>query len=442
MARTRKSFQDIIKLLNGFFRSEVPTIDPTIKASLARGSVVSAAAATVSLDDGIDDALRQSFWQDADGEFLEKIGEYDKVFRFDPQISSGQAAATGVLGTPIPQDTPLIANGNSYIVTQDSIVQEFSGDISLSYELGIVTAVTTIPHTLSTGLQVTISGAVQADYNGTFEIIALDENTFTYNLIASLTTDSGVYSSEYALLEIESVGTGESVNIDSGGTLTISLTDIDNTVLAGVSGILGGSGEENQEAYRERIGEAHNTTPGIATPQSIKQSAKSIAGNTRVFVVRPNGESGGTAGQAGYKPELGETVVYVFRDNDSSIQPSAARLKETKDQIIADGHWPSFIDDDLLYVIAANLLEVDFFFTSITPNTVTMRNAIKAQLPAFFIDNGDQNSTLKLEDVNSFLKTIQDSSGAFLTDFTYSAPVGDISTSSGEFPVLGDVTFG
>lgn len=442
MPRTRKSFQDIIKLLNGFFRREVPTIDPTVKASLARGSVVSAAAATVSLDDGIDDALRQSFWQDADGEFLEKIGEYDKVFRFDPQISSGQAAATGVLGTPIPQDTPLIANGNSYIVTQDSIVQEFSGAVSLSYELGIVTAITAIPHTLSTGLQVTISGAVQTAYNGTFEIIVLDENTFTYNLIASLTTDSGSYSSEYALLEIESVGTGELVNIDSGGTLTISLTDIDSTVLAGVSGILGGSGEENQEAYRERSGEAHNTTPGIATPPSIKQSIKSIAGNTRVFFVRPDGTVSGTPGEAGYKPDEGEAVYYFVRDNDSSIQPSAARIAEAKAQVLADGHWPSFVNEEFLYILAPNLKEIDFSFSSITPNTVTMQNAIKTQLPAFFEDYGDNEVTIELETVNTFLKTIQDSTGAFLTSFTYSIPSGDITTASGEIPILGAVTFG
>ncbi len=443
MPLTLKSFSDLTQLIYGKFRKEIPTIDPTIDPSLARGSTISAAAAGVSNNEGIADAARQPFWQTADDDFLELIGEYDGTIRFGAQISSGFCAATGVLGTSILLDPLLTGGGNSFLVSQDSIVQHFQGAISLSFSAGIVTSVTTLVHTLSSNLTATISGATQPDYNGTFLITVLDENTFTYELTAgALTTDNGDYTSEYALLSIESAETGSDKNIDAGGILEIDLTNIDQNVFAGIDGIVGGLDQEELEDYRERVGDGHNTTPGIATPPSIKKSAKSIPGNTRVFIVRPDGTSGGTPGVAGYKPELGETVVYILRDDDPSIQPSAQILAATKQQIIDDGHWPSFIQDELLYVLAPNLLAVDFAFTVISPNTVTMQNAIDTQLVSFFEDNAEIEQTIFLEDLNQFLKTIQDpATGQFLISFTYTLPAGDIIPASGEIAVKGSVTF-
>lgn len=438
-----KSFTDFVRLIQGKFFKEIPGIDPTIKASLTRASTVSAAAAGVSNQEGLKDAVKQSFWQTADDDFLELIGSYDDTDRFNPQQSSGFCAATGVFGTSIPQDTPITFNGNSYLVTTDSAVQEYSGAIILSFAAGLVTVVTDLVHTLSTGLEVVISGATQADYNGTFEIVVLDENTFTYELVAgALTTDNGIYTTEYALLNIESVIAGSNQNIDSCGKLAINVTDIDSVVFVGTDGISGGLGQESLEDYRERTGEAHSLTPGIATPPSIKFSAKSIPGNTRVFIVRPTGTPSGTPGEAGYKPEIGETVVYILRDNDQSIIPSAAILQTTKDQIIADGLWPTYIPDVHLYVIAPILLTQDFNFTSITPNTVTMQNAIREQLVPFFKDNAEIEGTIKPDILNSFLRQIQDpSTGQFLTAFTYTSPAGDIVAGSGEIYTRGDVTF-
>lgn len=441
MSLNIKSFTDFVRLIQGKFQKEIPEIDPTIKASLARASAVSSAAAGVSNQEGIQDAVNQSFWQTADDDFLELFGEYDDTTRFGTQAASGFGAATGTLAEVVSQDTSITYNGNSYLTIQDASVQEYTGDVSLSFSAGLVTAVTSIAHTLSTGLSVTIAGAAQGDYNGTFEIIALDDETFTYELTAgSLTTDSGTYSSEYALLSIESVNEGSDQNADSGAIM--SMSPLDGIIYVGVDGIAGGLDEESIEDYRTRVGEAHNLTPGIATPPSIVASAKSIAGNTRVFVVRPNGTSGGTQGEAGYKPELGETVVYILRDDDTSILPSSAVLTETKDQIIDDGLWPTFLRDYHLFVLAPTLVTQDFAFSSITPNTVTMQNAIKEQLPSFFEDNADIEGTITLDEVNAFLLQIQDSTtGEFLTAFTYTDPSADIVADSGEIYTLGDVTF-
>jgi uncharacterized phage protein gp47/JayE len=444
MPLNTKSFTDFVRQIQGKFMKELPAIDPTVKASLAGSSVVSTAAGAVSLQEGIKDAVRQSFWQTQDGDFLELTGELNDTPRFDPQEAQGQATATGVLSTLIPADTPLTFNGNTYLNVQDSTIQEFSGGISLSFSAGIVTVVTDLVHTLATGLSVTISGATQTDYNGTFEIIVLDNTTFTYDLTAgSLTTDNGTYTVEYALLNVESSGTGAVQNVASGGILTIDLTDIDDNVFVGTDGIDGGSDEESEEDYRERTGESYSLTPGIATPPSLVASAKSIPGNTRVFVVRPDGTSGGVQGSAGYKPELGETVIYILRDNDQSILPSSAVLTATKDQIIADGLWPTFTPDDLLYVLAPILQTQDFVFTSISPNTITMQNAIRDQLVSFFEDNSEIEGTISLEKtLNPFLQKVTDpSTGALLSSFTYTTPSADIVAGSGEIYTVGTVTF-
>lgn len=440
----RLTLVEIIRLINGKFNKEIPTIDPTIDASLAKASSGSTASAGVGLQDGIQDAVDQMFYQTADDEFLELIGEYDNTIRFTPQPSIGQAVGTGVLGTLIPIDTPITARGETYLTTAVTSVQNYSGNISLSYNAGIVSAVTTSIHSLATGLSVIISDAVQPDYNGTFIITVISDTNFTYELVAgSLTTDSGNYNSEYALFNVESINSGSTLNIDAGGKMTIDYPNMDTDIFVGIEGIIGGLDEEPIEDYRTRVGESHNLTPGIATSPSIVFSAKQIAGNTRVLVVRPvYDDTGGTRGVAGYKPDLGEVVVYLLRDNDPSIIPGATILEETKQKIIDDGIWPSFTPEENLFLLAPILLEQNFIFTSITPNTSTMQNAIRDQLVLFFQDNAEINGTITLDQINSFLRQIQDpSNGSFLTDFTYTVPNGNIVADSGEIYTVGTVTF-
>lgn len=437
-----KSFTEFFRLINGKFNKEIPEIDPTIKASLGRASSASTAAAGVGLEEGLKDAVDQTFPQTADGEFLELIGSYDKTFRFDPQISRGIVSVSGALGTSIPQNTPLTARGNTYISSESSIVNTFTGSISLSYSAGIVTAISSATHSLATGIEVTITGATQPDYNGTFIVTALSDTEFTYELIAgSLTTDNGTYTSIYGLLNVQSQEPGSNQNIESGGLMTIDLTGLNTSAIVGIEGVEGGLNEELIEDYRVRVIEAHSLTPGISTPPSEVFSIKQIAGNTRVFVVRPDGTSGGIKGQAGYKPDYGETVIYLLRDNDPTIIPSIQDLDDAKAKVLSDGLWPSFLPTDNLYVLAPILQNQDFNFTLINPNTSTMQTAIRDQLVSFFEDNSEIEGTITLESINSFLQQVQDSTGTFLRQFEYNNPSADIVAGSGEIYTVGQVVF-
>jgi uncharacterized phage protein gp47/JayE len=443
MALNTRSFTDFFRLIQGKFTKNITSIDPTIKASFARALTGSTSAAAMSNQEGIKDAINQAFWQTANEDFLIQIGEYDGTIRYEAQSASGTGAAPGTTGDTVDSDTEFNYNGVTYMVTQDATVQSYSGDITLSYSGGTATAVTTLEHSLATGLSVTIAGASQDDYNGTFDITVLDENTFTYDIDDSgdLTTDSGTYTAVYALLNIESSETGADTDIGAGIEVSASSV-LDGTIYIGADGIDGGLDEEDLEDYRTRVGENHSITPGIATQLAMKASAKSIAGNTRVFIVTPNGDSGGTQGEAGYLPELGETVIYVLRDNDTSILPSTSKLTETKDKILSDGNWPGNVDTDSLYVLAPTLVTQDFVFSSITPSTVTMQNSITTQLDLFFQDNATVAGTITLKQLNSFLQTVQDSTtGATLTDFSYTEPSEDMEADSGEIYSLGEVSF-
>ena len=441
-----KTFTNFYNSIVGKFAKELPEVDPTIDASLAKMTAVTSAIAGSNLQEGIEDAVDQMFWSTADDDFLKKIGEYNKVFINDPQSAIGFCSVAGVIDKIVSTGENLTGNnGLTYSVLQDAIVQAYTGEIDLSFSGGIVTAITAAEHTLATGLTVTISNAVQTDYNGTFVITVLDSNTFQYELIAgSLTTDAGDYSSIYASLNIECLTSGQVTNIGAGGTLQINVVDIDDTAYAQTDGIAGGTDLEDIEDYRVRSGEAQNLTPGIATESSEVFSAKKIAGNTRIFVVRGSTTPEGTPGIPGYIPALGQTVIYVLRDNDISITPSQAILNETKQQLLDDGIWPTLTSVDNLYLFAAILVQQNFELQDLVPNTVSMQNAVRNRLVDFFRDNaevGNPTFTIQLVDIKTFLKTITDATGARLSSVTVNTPTSDLVAVSGEIYIRGTVTF-
>lgn len=77
---------------------------------------------------------------------------------------------------------------------------------SISWDAGIVTAVTASPHGFKLGVTVelTVSNAVPDDYNGTFECVVTGPNSFTYALAnepAMTVTAFGEFDYDVNLLE-------------------------------------------------------------------------------------------------------------------------------------------------------------------------------------------------------------------------------------------------
>ena len=445
-----RSFSDFFNLVIGKFHSNLPAVDPNQNASLARALAASQSVAGYSLQDGLQDAVKQMFPQTADNDFLDLIGSYDKTIRYQSVAAAGQAAVNGILNTLIPAGTQLQYGSIIYLTQADVYIQSFSDTINLTYLNGTITATTNLPHSLATGLSVLISGASQSALNGTFTITVIGPNQFTYQVPAGVyVLDSGSYTSLSALMNLVATTEGENTNANAGSALNIAVTNVNASAFVCFEGLAGGSDAETDDAYRARVMQAHSLTPGIATPPQEIWSAKKISGNTRVFVIRAqspaNGGGRGTPGQAGYIPNVGETVIYIVRDNDLNIVPNSTLLAETKAQIIADGLWPSFVSTDQLYVLGPNLLAVNMTISNLSPNTLTMQNAIKNQLVQFFIENAfmtQPTKNISYKALIAFLNKVQDpTNGALIQSYTLVTPTADIAVGSGQLAVLGAITW-
>jgi len=137
---------------------------------------------------------------------------------------------------------------------------------------------------------------------------------------------------------------------------------------------------------------------------------------------------------------LGQVVVYFTRDNDASIIPSPSEVTTLKTELLTIK--PANTADVDFMVKAPTAVSVPFTFTALTPNTSTMQDAITANLEALFQESTSVGSDLRAFSYNSTIyQTIDPETGDTITDFTLSAPSGDVAIGVGELPTLGGITY-
>jgi len=136
----------------------------------------------------------------------------------------------------------------------------------------------------------------------------------------------------------------------------------------------------------------------------------------------------------------GTVVVYFVRDNDDNIIPSGQEVQNVKDKLIEIKPAETWEDD--VVVLAPVALVSNFTFTALTPNTVTMQDAITASLQAFF-----EEKTVVGQNVDedayraAIFNTIAPTTGERVQTFALSSPSGDIVVDTGEIPTLGTVSY-
>lgn len=375
--------------------------------------------------------LPNIFPQTAKDEYLEMWGEVKKVTRNAATKASGFIAATGTLSSVIPKDTELqSSNGFTYKTLLDSIIQANSVSVSsLTQTGGIATATTASEHNLGTGIDVTISGANESDYNGTFEVTVTGLTTFTYSINPSAPgTATGTILAAYdtASIEVESIDFGIDTNVAAGASLvfTSPISGVDDTAIVQYSAIGGGADIESDSDYRIRTFEAWQ---GIGTPfndVNIIAKAKEVTGVTRVFVKR-------------ITPGVGDTTVYFLINN---AIPTPTEVNNVKNEILKI--LPTNMREVDLYVLAPTPVVVDFTFSSLSPNTDTMKTSIIENLEEFFAARTEVGKNLlEIEYNSAIINTIDSETGDNVQSFTLSTPSGDVSISSGELAILGTVTF-
>ncbi|QDP66033.1 MAG: putative baseplate protein J [Prokaryotic dsDNA virus sp.] len=430
-------------------RRRIPEVDPTVFGSFARPMIDSASALAYSNQLKIRDLSFQLFPQFAGGVYLERWGDYEDLTRNPASSAEGNLSIPGTNGTVIPALTIFNgSNGLEYETSAVAVIQNVSQAISSITRSGTTaTATMAADHSLASNLEVTISGADQAEYNGTFSITVTARDQFTFQISGSPATPATgtiSYTSTYANANVSCTTTGSSTNLDAGSVLNLSsaITGADGTGTAQFDGISGGSDIETDDEYRARILLSRSIIEGVFTADQVKLAALGVAGNTRAFVVTPTLSVADPAPSPGSAPAPGQVFVYVLRDGDANIIPTATVLANTKQAIIDNGAMPANTSEADVFVFAPTPVEVDFTFTSITPDTPTMRTAIENQLQAFFDDSVDfEDDVTEADYLGAINNTVDTTTGTEIDSFSLSAPSGTISISSGEIAVLGTVSF-
>ena len=138
---------------------------------------------------------------------------------------------------------------------------------------------------------------------------------------------------------------------------------------------------------------------------------------------------------------LGQTVIYFVRDNDYSIIPSNAEVTEVWNKVHTIK--PGNMCDSNLFVLAPILKEQNFIFTSIVPDTPTMRESIEQNLQAMFLDI-DMGEEITGHEYDAAIQNSFDSeSGQNLQSFVLSTPTpGDpIIPAYNEILSLGSISY-
>lgn len=412
--------------------SQTTDLDATVRRSFLRSIADGVASRSFDLNKTIQQLVGQLFPQTAAGSFLRRWGNYQGLPPLEATDAGGKTTITGTIGTPLAAGSKFTSDDVILSLVGAITISNISVSVSTLTRSGTTATVTTTGnHNLATGTTTTISGAVETEYNGAFVVTVIDLVSFTYEVTGSPSTPAtGTILSDFdgALADLLSDGFGSSQNLTPGGRVTLStpVLGIDTTSFVGPDGVTGGTDAEIDEDYSDRILDARANPTSLFNVGQITLEAKKVNGVTRVFVKEAT-------------PLAGQVEVYFLRDNDDPINPDANEILDVKNQLLTIK--PAFMADADLFVLAPTLVSTAFTFSAILPDTSSMRNAINANLDAFFAEDVEFETAVTEDAYRAAIQTSIDSSGNALETFTLTTPTTDISVSVGEIAALGVVTF-
>lgn len=385
----------------------------------------------------LQEAINLNFPDTTTGEFLDRWASIYGVSRTAATQSSGNIVATGTATTIIPISTGYqSSDGLSYTTTAAATITDQSLSVTSIIRSGTIATVTTaVDHEIASNVAVTISGADQTEYNGVQEITVIAANQFIFTVSGSpVTPATGIILADFtaASVPVQSVDfetTEQTVNqsLDAVLTLGSPIAGVDNDASVDFGTLGGGVAQESDTDLRNRLLSRIQNPIAHFSVSDIENQAKLIAGVTRVFV-QP------------ITPAVGQVTIYFMRDNDADPIPDASEVATVKDKILEIK--PANTADGDVIVNAPVAVSTAFTFTSITPNTATMENAITASLQQFFDEVPEVGVNVDEDKYRSaIISTIDTDTGEQLQTFTLSTPSGDITINVGEIATLGAVTF-
>lgn len=222
-----------------------------------------------------------------------------------------------------------------------------------------------------------------------------------------------------AVADITADEEGSAGDCEVGVKLTIGtpIAGVNSTATASGEGIIDGAEIETIPALRSRLLERLRTPPSGGGPGDYVRWAKEVAGVTRAWE---------------YPLQLGAgTVVVLFvRDDDASIFPSAGEIADVQAKLEAKA--PVTAEPT---AAAPSELLVPFVFSSITPNTTAVKDAVEAELEGLFATT-EPGVTLDLSVINEAISIAAGEEAHTLT-----TPSGNIVPTFGQLPRLGSITW-
>lgn len=411
-------------------------IDPSLRNNPEGAFAYALSQQSDSLNKLISRVVENLFIDTAEDAYLERLASLPPISltKNPATTATGSVTFTGNTGVTIANGTSLTkTDGTLYTTQASAITATKSISVSSLTRSGtIATGTTASTHTIGVGMEITIAGANETEYNGAFTVVSVPAlNQFTYTVSGSPSTPAtGTITASYdgASIAIESDDAGADSNISSGGTLTIStpIAGVDNTVYTQFAGITGGADEESTEAFRTRAIEKGQNPATPFSAQAIKNQILSITGNTRAWIEEAT-------------PAEGQVTSYFVRDDDTSIIPDAGEVTTTKNKILEIK--PAHTSDADVIVTAPTAVPIAITFSALSPNTTEMQSAITASLQEFFTSENDVSENVELNQITNVIFNTIDDTGVRPTSFTLTAPAGDTTINSGEIGTLGTITY-
>jgi uncharacterized phage protein gp47/JayE len=422
--------KEVYDNLSTDFQAEIPESNPTLKNSWLRALLMAIAGGIFEIYERLKVLKRQVFIKTSTGDDLLNLGNIWIGNKLAATISTGFISVTGTASTVIPTNTLFQTNALQYkTLSEVTIVANVQTLSSLTYSANVATATTPSEHRLATGMSVTIAGATPTGLNGTHVITVTSATTYTFTTTvggAGTATGTITSTSTFASIQVESLLTGSDKNQDPGVQLTlVNPISGASTAYVQFSELVGGTDLETDEEYRERfIFRVQNPVANFNVAAIINK-INELAFVERVFVEE-------------ITPQLGQVTIYCLKENNEV--PTSTELTLIKDKVLEIK--PANTPESGIFVVAPTLVPTNFTFTSITPDTSTMRTAITNSLTAFFETEPDISTTITIAQyTNAIINTVDEETGDLLTDYTLFSPSGNIVIASGEIGTLGTVTF-
>lgn len=434
--------------MQAYVRTHLPELDPTV--TTRRGFIGGLVKALSSALHDWYVALKryadyEPFPQTATGQFLFNgwWADITQLTRNPAAPAQGRVVIQGTSGTILTAGSTLTGARGTYTVdSSQAVVTQSLNITSLTRSGSTAIAETTNPHYLATGMELVVSGATQGDYNGTVTITVTSDNEFTYDLgaltPATPATGSPKVTGAWGNVDITATATGLGGNVDAGEVLTVGSAPVglDSDALVTFGGIGGGSEIEDVEDFRARLIEALGTDFGMFSAAEIKIVAKQISGVTRVWVTEAQLYEG-----AALDVYEGQVKIAFVRDGDANIFPSSQEVARVKAHIV-DTIMPAHTAEEDVMVEAPTPLAVNITFTALSPDTSSMRLAIRASLEQFFEEAVDYGTDIDEDAYRCAIKDAWDSERRQgVRSFTLSTPTGTIAVGASELPVLGTITW-